>query len=222
MTKTEKSKFDSEAYVQQIYVARRRLFATKQSIVCWVSQLDVFAAQEFIKIEPTTDLFPRSRGERSYRLVLNIHLTPKRYGVLGISLRTDTMRIDLSKLTTGELIDALRQPLGFEGARIQASNFVHFRRFNERVAGLKSLGEEFSIFGTKGAILPRWFEALHAYGQKSMVPVERAFDDFIEMTKALDEAMFDFNAAMGAVRYRSIRCTYSVDDFDCLAHLSLR
>lgn len=216
MKKTGKPKFDQAAYVQQLDTAHRQLLATKQDIVSWVSQLDVFAASEFLKIEPLTGLFPCSKGGRSYRVILKIHTTPKRYGVLGVSLRADTLRTDLLKLTTGEVIGTLRQPLGLETAKIQAANFEHFRKFNERLAGLTSFGEEFSVPTKDGPSLPRWLKALEAYGQKCMGPVEAAFDEYIQITEALSEAMFDFNAAMGPVRYRSIRFTFSADEFDLL------
>ncbi|MCF5374179.1 hypothetical protein [Pseudomonas syringae] len=216
MTTSDIPKFDKEAYVEQLKAARLRVLDTKHNIVSWVSQLDVLAASEFIKVEPIIDLFPCLRGDSNYRLVLNIHTSPKRYAELGVALRTDSMRIDLSNLSRPQFIEAMSQPLGGEVAKTQAANFEQFRRFNKRLVGLKSFGTEFSTPTRSGPILPRWFEALHAYGQKCRRPVEAAFDEFVDLTDALNEAMFDFNATMGAVRYRSIRCSFALDDFDLL------
>ncbi|MPQ69417.1 hypothetical protein [Pseudomonas sp. MWU12-2323] len=208
--------FVKEAYLQQLDAARRRIVSTKRQTLDWVSRLDVFAASEFIHIEPMTALFPSIKGKHSYRLVYDIHTTPKRYGTLGVSLRSETMRTDLSKLTVGELSRLLSPHCGALDAKDHATAFQRFKRFNDQVAALRFLGVDFLDPVKGGALLPRWFEAIHAYGLKCRGAVEAAFDQFIELSAVMDEVIFEFNATMGAVRYRSIRCSYTVDDFDLL------
>ena len=208
--------YEKEAYLQQLDAARRRIVSTKRQTLDWVSRLDVIAASEFIHIEPMTELFPSTKGKHSYRLVYDIHTTPKRYGALGVSLRSETMRTDLSKLTVGELSQFLRPHCGALDAKIHATAFQRFKRFNDQVAALSFLGVDFIDPVKGGPLLPRWFDAIHAYGLNCRGAVEATFDQFIALSAALDEAIFEFNATMGAVRYRSIRCSYTVDDFDLL------
>lgn len=208
--------YEKEAYLQQLDAARRRIVSTKRQTLDWVSRLDVIAASEFINIEPMTELFPSTKGKHSYRLVYDIHTTPKRYGALGVSLRSESMRTDLSKLTVGELSQFLRPHCGVLEAKNHATAFQRFKRFNDQVAALRFLGVDFIDPVKGGALLPRWFEAIHVYGLNCRGAVEATFDQFIALSAALDEAIFEFNATMGAVRYRSIRCSYTVDDFDLL------
>lgn len=143
-------------------------------------------------------------------------MSPKRYGTLGVALRTDTMRSDLAKLSAAELAAALRPISGSPACRDHAAIFQRLVRFNRRLAALKFLGVEFEIPGGGGAVLPRWFEGLAAYGLKCRPLLEEKFIEFLNLSEALDEAIFEFNSTMGKVRYRSIRCTYTLDDVDLL------
>jgi hypothetical protein len=208
--------FDQQAYEEQFKAARERVVKTKRQTLEWVSRLDVMAASEFIQIEPMLKLFPRTKGNHLYRLVYEIHTSPKRYGTLGVSLRTDSMRTDLSKLTLGEMTALLKPFCGQLDAKAHSISFQRFKRFNEQVAALRSFGIAINEEKLGGPVLPRWFEAIQAYGLKCSRAVENGFDQFIQQSQALDEAIFDFNSTMGAVRYRSIRCSYTVDDFDLL------
>jgi hypothetical protein len=210
------SSFEKDAYLVQLDEARKRLETTKRQAIEWVARLDENAAAEFIRIEPMTTLFPCHKGKDTYRIVYDIHTTPKRYGSLGVALRTDRMRSDLAKMTGAELAKLLRPHTGMPAAKEHATAFSRFNRFNERVSALRFLGVGFATSIDSGPVLPRWFESLHAYGKRCRPELEAAFSEFTALSAALDEAMFDFNSSTGAVRYRSIRCSYTLDDFDLL------
>lgn len=217
MSQTKKSgSYDADAYRQQFDAARGRLVSTGKQTLDWLSQLDESAASEFIHLEPMLNLFPHQRKSETYRLLLEIHMSPKRYGTLGVALRTDTMRSDLAKLTVAELAATLRPITGSQSCKDQATVFQRIVRFNRRLSGLRFLGVEFEIPSGGGPVLPRWFEALAAYGQKCRPLLEERFVEFLNLSAALDDAMFEFNSTMGKVRYRSIRCTYTLDDVDLL------
>lgn len=208
--------FKKDEYVEKFGAARSRLAATKAQTVDWVSTLSEMAKAEFHHIEPVSELFPRKAGGETYRLIYEVQTTAKRYGTLGVALRTDRMRTDLAKLTTGELTQLLKPHCDEKDARAKALSFQRFHRFNERVAALRFLGIDFDVPTTSGPVVPRWLEALSLYGPKCSGPVEAAFDEFMALSGKLDEAMFDFNSAVGKARYRAIRCTYTVDDHDLL------
>lgn len=214
------NKYEKAEYLAQLDAARNRLLATRTLILDWVNRLDEHAAAAFIKIEPLVSLFPRKLPEGSYRIVFEIHTTPKRYGALGVSLRTDTMRTDLSKVGPSGVAKVLGSHCGSVEAKSHALAFQAFDQFNERVASLRPFGVELESLSVGGPVLPRWFEALHAYGLKCRPVLAAAFDRFLELSRQLDEAMFEFNSTMGPVRYRSIRCTYTIDDFDLLGPAS--
>ncbi len=208
--------FEKEAYLAQLDAARNRLIVSRRQAIDWVSRLDENAAFAFIQIEPMVSLFPRKKADNTYRIVYDIHTSPKRYGVLGVALRTDSMRIDLSKASLADVVKALTPHCNAAEAKAHAVAFQSFNKFNDRVAALRAFGVDLEPGTASGPVLPRWFELLHAYGTKCRPALEAAFDRFQSLTAELDEAMFEFNATMGPVRYRSIRCTYSIDDFDLL------
>nr|WP_192963370.1 hypothetical protein [Pseudomonas fluorescens]CEK42180.1 hypothetical protein PQBR57_0227 [Pseudomonas fluorescens SBW25] len=217
MSQTKKSgRYDADAYRQQLDAARGRLVSTGKQTLDWLSQLDESAASEFIHLEPMLNLFPHQRGSETFRLLLEIHMSPKRYGTLGVALRTETMRSDLAKLTVAELAATLRPIAGSQSCKDHATYFQRFVRFNRRLAALRFLGVEFEIPNRSGPVLPRWFEALAAYGHKCRPLLEERLAEFLNLSAALDDAMFEFNSTMGRVRYRSIRCTYTLDDVDLL------
>lgn len=208
--------FDKAEYLTQLEAARNRLLATRELTFDWVNRLDEHAASAFIQIEPLVSLFPRKLPEGTYRLVFEIHTTPKRYGALGVSLRTESMRADLSKVGQTGFVKILGAHCSSAEAKSHAVAFQAFENFNARVAALKSFGVELEPLPVRGPVLPRWFDALHAYGLKCRPVLAAAFDRFVDLSLQLDEAMFEFNSTMGPVRYRSIRCTYALDDFDLL------
>lgn len=212
----EQPSFEKEAYLKQLDAARDRVRTTKHQLLEWVNKLDEHAAAEFIHIEPMAALFPVQNDGQKYRLVYDIHTGEKRYGCLGISMRSESMRSDLCKASQTDLRRMLQPLAGAKEAKRHATALQRLNRFNERVAGLRFLGAEFEQQAIRGAVLPRWFEALSLYGLKCAPLLEAAFDEFAELTDALDEAMFEFNSTMGAIRYRAIRCSYTVDDFDLL------
>lgn len=208
--------YTADAYKQQMNDARSRLVSTGKQLLDWLSRLDESAASEFIHLEPMINLFPIQKGAETFRLLLELNLSKKRYGTLGMSLRTDSMRTDLAKLTPTALSEELRPFCGLELSREHAAAFQRLVRFNNRVAALRFLGIEFTPPAEGGPVLPRWFETLESYGSKCRPLLEARLNDFINQSDALDEAMFEFNSMMGKVRYRSIRCTYTLDDVDPL------
>jgi len=212
----EQPPYEKEAYLAQLEAARDRVRTTKLQLLEWVKKLDEHAAAEFIHIEPMTALFPTAHAGQTYRLVYDIHTGEKRYGCLGVAIRSESMRSDLCKASQSDLTKTLQAHTGAKEAKRHAAAIQRLNRFNERVAGLRFLGADFEQPINKGAVLPRWFEALSLYGMKCAPLLEAAFHDFAELTSALDEAMFEFNSTMGKVRYRAIRCSYTVDDFDLL------
>jgi hypothetical protein len=212
----ENHAFDQALYRDRFDSARERLAKTKGLAINWVSQLEVMAASEFIKIEPILELFPRAKGGEQYRLVMDIHTTAKRYGSLGISLRSESMRTDLSKLSLGKTTELLKPFFGVSDARSFGQSLQSMKRFNEQVAALSFLQVSFPTQTSKGPVLPRWIEAINLYGKRCCGPLESAFDQFVQLSKSLDDAIFEFNSTMGPVRYRSIRCSYTIDDFDPL------
>lgn len=210
------SAYEKDAYLAKLDAARNRLTVSRGQIIDWVSRLDENAALAFIQIEPMISLFPRKKADSTYRIVYDIHTSPKRYGTLGIALRTESMRVDLSKASSADVAKALTPHCHAADAKSHAVAIQTFNKFNDRVAALRAFGVEFELGATSGPVLPRWFELLHEYGNKCRPALEVAFERFQALTADLDEAMFEFNATMGPVRYRSIRCTYSIDDFDLL------
>lgn len=208
--------FEKEAYVLLLDAARRRRAATQKQTLEWVSALGSLAESEFINIEPMRELFPHSKGRDTFRLVYDIHQTAKRYGTLGVSLRTDRMRIDLMKVSSAELSKLLKPHCNAQDVKAHVQSFMRFRRFNEQVAALGFLGIKFEQPVAKGSVLPRWFSALGVYGHKCRSALEAVFEEFSTQSALLDEAMFEFNGTMGPARYRSIRCSYTVDEYDLL------
>ncbi|MEX6780539.1 hypothetical protein [Pseudomonas aeruginosa] len=214
------SNYEKAEYLAQLEAARNRLLATRTMTLDWVNRLDEHAASAFIQIEPLVSLFPSKLPEGCYRLVFEIHTTPKRYGVLGVSLRTESMRADLSKVGPSGVAKVLAGHCSSAEAKNHALAFQEFEQFNSRVASLRAFGVDLEPLPVGGPVLPRWFEALHAYGLKCRPVLAAAFDRFLDLSRLLDEAMFEFNSTMGPVRYRSIRCTYTLDDFDLLGPAS--
>lgn len=208
--------YEADAYRAQLDAARGRLISTGKQTSDWLSRLDECAASEFIHLEPMFDLFPHQKRSETFRLLLEIHLSPKRYGTLGVALRTDSMRTDLANLPAAELAAVLRPISGLQPGKEHAAAFQRLVRFNRRLAGLKFLGVAFDIPAGGGPVLPRWFEALGDYGLKCRPLLEERYTEFLTLSSALDDAMFEFNSTMGKVRYRSIRCTYTLDDVDLL------
>lgn len=210
------ARYTADAYMQQLSAARARLVSTGKLLLDWLSRLDESAASEFIHLEPMINLFPVQKRGDTFRLLLELHQSAKRYGTLGISLRTESMRTDLSNLTVSELVGELRPFCGAQLAKEHAAAFQRLVRFNSRIAALRFLGVEFEVPSGGGPVLPRWFEAVEAYGIKCRPLLQERLTDFLSMSGSLDDAMFEFNSMMGRVRYRSIRCTYSLDDVDPL------
>lgn len=210
------SGYDKSSYLSQLAAARLRLSATQAQTLGWATRLGELAASELHHIEPISELFPRTADGETYRLVYDIHSTPKRYGCLGISLRTNSSRTDLLKATTAELTKLLAPHAGDADARSLALLLSRFRRFNEQIAALRFLNVPFSTTTQKGGVMLRWIDAIAAYGKACHPPLGMAFDSFTTLGAELDESIFDFNSTIGRVRYRSIRCSYTLDDFDLL------
>ncbi|WHS57406.1 MULTISPECIES: hypothetical protein [Pseudomonas] len=208
--------YEKGVYVAQLEAARGRIKTTKTQLLDWLQKLDEHAASVLVHLEPMMRGFPTLKEDVKYRLVYDIHSGEKRYGCLGIALRCDAMRTDLCKLNQQDLMKLLQPFFGSVDAKQHAVAFQKLNRLNDRIAGLKFLGAEFPQSLGRGAVLPRWFEGLSTYGLRCLPLIEDAFAEFEMLSDALDEAMFEFNSTMGAVRYRSIRCTYTLDDYDLL------
>ncbi|MQT57873.1 hypothetical protein GHO41_11035 [Pseudomonas sp. FSL R10-0399] len=209
-------RYSADTYIEQLTDARARIVSTGKQLLDWLSRLDEFAASEFIHLEPMFNLFPFHKRNDTFRLLLELHQSSKRYGTLGVSLRTESMRTDLSNLTTAELGTVLRPFCGPQLSKEHATAFQRLVRFNNRVAALKFLGVEFAPPVGSGPVLPRWFESLEVYGSKCRPLLEDRLAEFLTLSGDLDYEMFEFNSMMGKVRYRSIRCTYTLDDVDPL------
>lgn len=208
--------YEKGVYIAQLEAARGRIKTTKSQLLDWAQKLDEHAASVLIHLEPMMGGFPCLKGDQKYRLVYDIHAGEKRYGCLGIALRSDAMRTDLCNLKQPDLTKSLQPFFGSVEAKQHALAFQRLNRLNDRIAGLKFLGAEFPNSLGRGAVLPRWFDGLSTYGTRCLPLIESAFTQFEILTEALDDAMFEFNSTMGAVRYRSIRCTYTLDDYDLL------
>lgn len=210
------SAFDKDAYLERLASARDRMRSTMLETLDWVSRLDVHAASSFSHVEPMLKLFPAYHEAEYCRISFDIHTATSRYGALGLSLKSPRMRSDFSRLTPGELAKLLKNFCSPNEAKAHAESYRQFQRFVERVCALKFLGVEFVPLGRGSPVVLRWFESIEQYGKKCRPILEQKFNLFLELTAQLDQAIFDFNAAMGAVRFRAIRCSYTVDEFDLL------
>jgi len=215
-TEPKPGPYDKIAYLNKLNEARDQLVLTKRLVLDWVSKLDEHAAASFIMVEPLTKNFPRKVGDETFRLVYEIHTTDKRYANLGVSLRSERVRDDLIKLSPVELRTLLTKHCGVSNAKSYAASIETFSGFNARLSALRVFGVSLDQPQKSGLVLPRWFKSLQAYGQNCRPFVEAAFDEFIVLSASMDEAIFDFNSAIGKARYRSIRCNYVLDEFDPL------
>lgn len=210
------SAFDKDEYLSRLAASRARVRETELQLKDWLRLLKDHATSIVIGLEPLLYSFPQQQGDERLRLVYDIHVTDKRYGTLGIALKSASSRTDLCNAGPGELMPILQSTVDSSKVKQIADAFKAFKRFNARVAALKGFGISFPQAEDKGPVLHRWLGALGTYGEQCIPGVAKAFDDYEALSQALDEAMFSFNATMGRIRYRAIRCTYKVDDFDPL------
>lgn len=210
------SAFDKDAYLERLAASKSQMRATLLQLLEWVDRLDVHAASSFTAIEPLVDLFPTHCRSQYFRIGYDIHTSAKRYGALGVSIKSSSMRGDLSRMSPAEIAHLLKRFCAADEARAHTKTFSQFNRFLERVAALRFLDVDFVPLGQGGAVLPRWFESIEQYGKNCRPALEASVNRFLDLTSQLDQAMFDFNAAMGPVRFRAIRCSYTIDDFELL------
>lgn len=208
--------FDKDAYLSLLTSSRNRVHATRKQIVAWAEHLDEVAAAEVMLIEPHTSIFPLHAHDSSTRLAYEVLRTPKRYGMLSLSLRSEAMRCDLGKLSEQELEKTISRSLGRSKSKGLARALVRFQSFNDRVAALRFLGVDIKYPVQSGAVLPRWIDTMGQYGRECAPRLNDAFEEFFELSAVLNDTMFDFNTLMRPVRYRSIKCTFDVDEFDPL------
>lgn len=213
---TTASKYDKTIYIERLAASKGRAVATMGELLSWVNKLDAEAAEHIVDLEPFLDIFPVTRKSEYVRTVFDIHTSPQRYGALGISLKSQGMRKDLSTLSKAELFETFRRYCSADEAKKHALSYLAFQALMDRISALKFLGVDFPKTTTGGAVLPRWFDAVRDYGQLCSKPLEEAFKRFIELGNELDELISDFNSFAGPIRYRAIRCSYTLDESDPL------
>lgn len=210
------SEFDKDAYLSRLAASRARVRETELQLKDWLRSLKEHASSTIQGLEPLLASFPQQKGEERLGLLYQIHVTEKRYGNLSISMRSASCRTDLCIAEPSELTPILRATLDSAKVKQAAAALKAFKQFNARVAALKGFGISFPQTEVKGPVLHRWLNALDSYGEQCIPGLEKAFTEFGTLSEELDEAVFEFNATMGRIRYRAIRCTYTVDDFDPL------
>lgn len=216
-TKTKVTAFDKADYIELLDASRASMRESMREILEWASRLDVHAASACAGLDPFLDLFPAYSNSEYCRINLDILRSKARHGTLGISIKSSTQRVDISKLSPAQLVKTMKGVCSEVEARQHAKSIAEFDKFSARLAGLKFLGVEFPDTDMKGyPVKLQWYKAAGEYGRLCLPLLEAACKDFIELSDQLDQAMFEFNASMGAVRFRAIRCTYSLDAFDKL------
>lgn len=216
MKKAPQPAFDKAEYLLRLSESKTRLRSTLAHLVEWVGKLDENAARSVALLEQLTDMFPCRKGGEYVHLAYDIHTSAKRYATLGVSVKSTTARYDLARLPRAELIGLLAGFCSKSEAAIHAKAFEEFQRGQARIAALKFLGVEYKPSARKGPVLLRWLEELRAYGTACVPALQAAVDEFLSLSERLDEAIFEFNGSMGPARFRSIRCTYQLDDSDLL------
>jgi hypothetical protein len=213
---SSKAAYDPDAYLERFKESRERMKATMTQTLDWVGRLDVMAATVFTSVEPMTQLFPAYWDSEYCRICYDIHASTKRYGALGVSIKSNRMRTDLGSLSQTELVRLLGKFSTATDAKSHAAEFSRFNQFVKRVSALRFLEVEFLQASRTGPVLPRWFDALQRYGHLCRPRLQDRFNTFLKMSADLDQAMFEFNAVMGRIRFRSIRCSYTIADHDLL------
>lgn len=208
--------FDRDAYLARLAASRARVLNTKLQLRDWLCTLEAHARFTLTGLDPLFCAFPQQHGEDRLRLVYDIHRRDKRYGNLGIAMRSTSMRTDLCRADPGNVLPLLKATIGDGQVRHVAAALKALNLFNGRVAALRTFGIDFPATEGDGTVVSRWLRALGIYGEMCVSRLEEAFVEFEALSEALDEAMFNFNATMGKIRYRAIRCTYKIDDFDPL------
>lgn len=208
--------YDKAKYVERIAVSKSRIRSTKDRLIEWSSKLDIIAAERLVHLEPMMAAFPVNQGQDYTRLVCDIHISAKRYGTLGISIKSQTGRKDLGSLNLQGLTDELSLYCRKQDARRYAADFQLFNSLMLRIGGLAFMSVPFGPAATKGPVISRWLDAVKEYGDKCSFKLEDEFKLYLDLCEELEEAMFDFNASAGSIRYRNVRCSYVLDDEDPL------
>lgn len=208
--------FDRDAYLNRLAASRARVLDSKQLLIDWLCKLKAHGHLHLSALEPLFNAFPQQAGDDRLRLVYDIHRRDKRYGNLGIAMRSASMRTDLCRAEPDDLLPILKATVDARKVKQVAAALKALNLFNDRVAALRNFGIAFPSTEGDGTVIYRWLCALGTYGEMCVSRLEKAFDEFEALSDALDEAMFNFNTAMGNIRYRAIRCTYRIDDFDPL------
>ncbi|AXA67730.1 hypothetical protein CE139_18525 [Pseudomonas oryzihabitans] len=210
------SAFDKDAYLSRLAASRARVRETELQLRDWLRLLKEHASKTIMDLEPLLYSFPQQKGEERLRLVYDIHVNKKRYGNLGIAMRSSSSRTDLCNAVPSELMRILHATQDSTKVKQVAAALKAFNRFNARVGALKGFGIGFPQPEERGPVVHRWLNALETYGEQCIPSLEKAFAEFDLLSSGLDDAMLAFNLTMGRIRYRAIRCTYTVDDFDPL------
>lgn len=213
---TAKTDYDADAYLERFAIARRRLVMTRESTAQWAKNLDVEAAKVLAHLEPFFELFPCQVGADYTRVVTKFQKNSKRYGVMQLSLRIGSKSHDLMECSGKELTRLLQSVPDIGETEHHSAALKAFTNLNRRINGLTFLGVNFPEPEKGKRRLYSWLQSLSEYGPACVEPLNQAFNSFIELSDDLDQAMFDFNVAVGRMRYRTLRCTYTLDDSDPL------
>tara|TARA_R110002124_G_scaffold128157_23_gene288801 strand:- start:28962 stop:29963 length:1002 start_codon:yes stop_codon:yes gene_type:complete len=213
---TNADQYNKEKYAEQIAEAKSQIHITRESVVSWCYTLDTAAAEKLIVIESMMNAFPNRKGDTYTRIVYDIHQSEKRYGTLGMSLKSSSFRTDLHSLSQHELAALLGNYFTKKAARQHAEDYQQFSLLMDRIAALRFLGIDFGPVSKEGPVVARWFEAVRAYGEKCAHKVDEEFKSYWDLCLKLDDAMLNFNATAGKIRYRMVKCSYTLNPEDPL------
>lgn len=188
----------------------------KISVLDWLAHLDVHAAHALTLIEPTLSLFPCERNGIYHRIQARINLNTRRYASLHLAVRKDTKHMDLLTTDPRQVQSFFSDMTSVADASAHALAIDEFARFNRRIEALSMAAQVMEVSKDIRKVIPAWLDSLQDYGLKCRQPISDAFDRYIELSNELDDAMFNFNTAVGRVRFRAMRCTYTLDDNDPL------
>lgn len=208
--------YDKVEYANRFATVRANVAVTRDRVNMWLKNLELECAGAVTRLAPLLSLFPQTIAGEYSRISFEIHSSNKRYGTLGIVIKTNSKRTDLGCLDRSGVKPALKAFCKERELRLIAPAVADFNELMNRVSGLRSICEEQFVRGEQGTVLTRWYEGIGAYGERCTQAVNEAFEIYEALSNDLEEAVFAFNHAAGRMRYRTVRCVFEVEDNDPL------
>lgn len=209
-------------YAEKLLAARAVRSKTLLDLIDSTAMLGYSAETVLVRMGPILDLFPVHRGGVVYGLRFEVRSSRGNSGRLNIYLRAAGPEGESVTLLSGATSSEIRARMTPVVGRARTTEFIgrmgDLQAVVEQVVRCRVLSAAFRLppEAGNGPLLNRWVMATREFGLACARDLADRVQKFDSLDAELNQLVFEFNATIENVRYRSLICSADVSPTDPL------